>query len=135
MLRCRFVQSFLGLAGLNPAAVARGLRAGCRTILLQASAVSEFQYHNGGAVWGRLRVGQALTLVREPRHPYDENAVRVEWLGHKLGYVPPPENHVVARLLDRGEKLIARIVELNDENSNSWEWEWARVRFEILLER
>jgi hypothetical protein len=83
--------------------------------------------------WGGLRVGETLTLVREPCNPYDAKAVRVEWLGHKLGYVPRMENHAVAQLLDRGAKLSARIVELKDER-DSWEWEWERVRFEVLLE-
>ena len=136
MLSCRFVQSFLGLAGLKltPDGVAIAKRGQRRSILLQTSPVAEFQYHSGNAVWGGMRVGQALTLVREPLNPYDAKAVRVDWRGHKLGYVPRTENHAVAQLLDRGEKLSARIVELNDENSDSWEWEWERVRFEVLLE-
>jgi hypothetical protein len=96
--------------------------------------VAEFQYHNGAAVWGSLRMGQALTLVREPHHPCDKNAVRVDWLGHKLGYVPRTANHCIARRLDRGERVAARIVGLNDESSRSWEWKWARVWFEITAD-
>lgn len=134
MPRRRFTQSILGLVGLAIPASATSKPARRRTNLLQALPVAEFQYHNGEAVWGELRVGQPLTLVREPWNPYDEKAVRVEWLGHKLGYVPRTENDRVAQLLDRGEKLFARIVELNDENTGSWEWEWERVRFEIVME-
>ena len=32
--------------------------------------------------------GAALSLVREPDNAYDPRAVRVDWQGHKLGYVP-----------------------------------------------
>src|SRR5689334_23732236 len=54
----------------------------------------------------------ALDLVREPENPHDANAVRVEWRGRKLGYVPRRDNrseehtselqsqfHLVCRLL------------------------------------
>lgn len=135
MMRRAFLWSPARLTELAalPAPAAAGARP--RGLLLQTSPVAEFQYHNGKAMWGGLRVGQALTLVREPRNPYDEKAVRVDWNGYQLGYVPRTENDMIAQLLDRGEKLSARIVELNDENSNSWEWEWERVRFEIVLEK
>lgn len=132
MLCRRFTQSILGVVDLASPSFATGEPPGRRTIFLQTSPVAEFQYHNGEAVWGELRVGQPLTLVREPR-PHDTSAVRVEWRGHKFGYVPRIENHAVAQLLDRGEKLSARIVELKNRN-DSWEWEWERVRFEVLLE-
>lgn len=134
MRRRGFIQSILGVNGLGRVAPAIGATTVRRVIRIQISPVAEFQYHNGEAVWGGMRVGQALTLVREPHNPCDAKAVRVDWLGHKLGYVPRTENHAVAELLDRGEKLSVRIVELNDGNSDSWEWEWERVRFEVLLE-
>jgi hypothetical protein len=35
-----------------------------------------------------LAVGSLLTLVREPENPYDPNAIRVEFNGKKLGYIP-----------------------------------------------
>ena len=55
--------------------------------------------------------------------------MRVDWEGHKLGYVPRIENHAVSQLLDRGEKLSARIVELKQSRDP-----WERIRFEVLLE-
>ena len=47
MLRCRFAQSFLGLAGLNLTSAASGMQVKSRTIVLQTSPVADFQYHNG----------------------------------------------------------------------------------------
>jgi hypothetical protein len=97
-------------------------------ILLQDSPLAGFQYHAGKAMWPQMRVGDALTLVREADNPYDGNAVRVEWQGHKIGYVPRRENAGVARLLDRGQALEARIARLAEVRDP-----WSRVRFEIFV--
>ncbi len=97
-------------------------------ILLQDSPLAGFQYHAGKAVWSQLRVGDALTLVREPDNAHDARAVRVEWQGRKIGYVPRRENADVARLMDAGQRLTARITRLADVRDP-----WSRVRFEILI--
>jgi hypothetical protein len=97
-------------------------------ILLQDSPLAGFQYHAGKTLWPRMQVGDALTLVREQDNPHDAKAVRVEWEGHKIGYVPRRENSDVARLLDRGQVLTARIVRLAEVRDP-----WSRVRFEILV--
>jgi hypothetical protein len=97
-------------------------------ILLQDSPLAGFQYHAGKVLWPQMQVGDALTLVREPDNPHDARAVRVEWQGHKIGYVPRRENADVARLLDRGQILTARIVRLAEVRDP-----WSRVRFEILV--
>jgi hypothetical protein len=97
-------------------------------ILLQDSPLAGFQYHVGKKLWPQMQVGDALTLVREPDNPHDARAVRVEWRGHKLGYVPRRENADVARLMDGGQTLTARIARLAEVRDP-----WARVRFEILI--
>lgn len=97
-------------------------------ILLQDSPLAGFQYHAGKALWPRMQVGDALTLVREPDNPHDARAVRVEWQGHKIGYVPRRENADVARFMDDGRTLVARIVRLAEVRDP-----WSRVRFEILI--
>lgn len=97
-------------------------------ILLQDSPLAGFQYHAGKVVWSELRVGDALTLTREPDNPHDARAVRVDWRGHKLGYVPRRENADVARLLDNGQPLAARISRLAEGRDP-----WSRVRFEVLM--
>ena len=96
-------------------------------ILIQDSPLAGFQFHAGKTVWKELRLGDELGLVREPDNPHDPRAVRVDWRGHKLGYVPRRENADVARLLDRGAPLAARISRLT-ASRNPWE----RVRFEVL---
>jgi hypothetical protein len=97
-------------------------------ILLQDSPLAGFQYHAGKTLWPQMQVGDALTLVREPDNIHDAKAVRVEWQGHKIGYVPRRENADVARFMDGGQTLVARIVRLAEVRDP-----WSRVRFEILV--
>lgn len=76
---------------------------------LLCSQVAGFHYAHGPQVLDRLDPGDALTLAREPENPHDHLAVRIEWNGAKLGYVPRTGNAAIARLLDGGETLSARI--------------------------
>ncbi len=97
-------------------------------ILIQSSPVAGFQFHEGRQLWDQLKVDDALALVREPDNPHDARAVRVEWKGHLLGYVPRAQNDAVARQLDRGNKLEARIVRLTRSRDP-----WKRIEFEVFL--
>ena len=97
-------------------------------ILLQDSPLAGFQYHAGKQLWSQMRVGDVLTLAREPDNVYDAKAVRVEWQGHKIGYVPRRDNSDVARFMDGGQILVARINRLAEVRDP-----WSRVRFEILI--
>ena len=81
-------------------------------ILLQVSLTAGLRYHDAKAVWDRLQAGDAVALIREPLNPYDVNAVSIEWNGHKLGYIPRTDNRAVARQMDRGNRLQARITKL-----------------------
>jgi hypothetical protein len=84
-------------------------RAGHVRMLVQSSLLAGFRHAAADEVWTELRKGDALDLVREPGNGFDANAIRVEWHGHKLGYVPRRENAALAWALDRGETLRARI--------------------------
>ena len=97
-------------------------------ILVQSSPVAGFQFHEGKQVWDQLKVGDALMLVREPDNAHDARAVRVEWNGHMLGYVPRAQNDALARQLDRGNRLEARIVRLTKHRDP-----WKRIEFEVFL--
>ncbi len=98
-------------------------------ILVQSSPLAGSQFHALKHLHSGLRPGDRLDLVREPDNPHDPMAVRVEWRGHKLGYVPRKENRAVAAALDRGEPLAARISRLRDDPDP-----WKRLEFEILME-
>lgn len=97
-------------------------------ILLQNSPLAGFRYYEGKQLWSEMKVGDPLQLVREPDNSHDPNAVRVEWQGHKLGYVPRADNEALARFMDRGSKAEARITRLKKSRNP-----WQRMEFEVYL--
>ena len=119
----RFAASLALLLALTPACAAEA------RIIVQQSPLAGFQYYDGKVLWDNMRVGDPLTLVREPQNPHDSNAVRVEWKGQPLGYVPRRDNSDVARQMDRGVPAQARIVRLKEARNP-----WQRVEFEIFVE-
>lgn len=96
--------------------------------VLQTSPLAGFQYHAGRAVFPLLRVGDPLSLLREPDNPHDPRAIRVEWRGVPLGYVPRLDNLDLARLMDRGVKMGGRILHLEKTRNP-----WRRVLMEIYV--
>lgn len=111
------------------AALAAPAAAAEARIIVQESPLAGFQYYEGKALWEMMRVGDALRLVREPQNPHDANAVRIEWRGEMLGYLPRRENADVARQMDLGAPVKARVVRLTEARNP-----WHRVRFEVYVE-
>ncbi len=102
--------------------------AGAIKVLVQSSPLAGFQYHEGEALWAQMREGDALALVREPGNPHDANAVRVEWRGRMLGYLPRAENRSVAAEMDRGARVEARIARLAEHRNP-----WRRLLIEVFV--
>ncbi len=63
------------------------------------------------------------------RAPHDANAVRIDWRGRRLGYVPRRENAAVAWGLDRGAPLRARVSRLAEHPNPA-----RRIEFEVYIE-
>lgn len=97
-------------------------------VLVQSSALAGFQFYAGQALWDEIKVGDALVLVREPENSHDKRAVRVEWRGRKLGYLPRKENRAVAEEMDRGGKVEARIAKLLRHRDP-----WKRIEVEVFV--
>lgn len=97
-------------------------------IILQTSPLAGFQYHAGRALFPLLAPGDHLALWRESDNPHDPKAVRVEWRGAMLGYVPRADNLDLARLMDSGTQVEGRIVHLQKARDP-----WRRVLFEVLI--
>ena len=98
-------------------------------LLVQSSPLAGFRYGEASEVLPLMRAGDALELVREAENPHDPNAVRVEWRGRKLGYVPRRENAALAWGLDRGTTLRARISRLAEHPNPA-----RRIEFEVYIE-
>jgi len=97
-------------------------------ILLQSSPLAGFRYYEGKRLWSEMKVGDPLQLVREHENTHDPKAVRVDWQGHKLGYVPRADKEALARFMDRGSKAEARITRLKKSRDP-----WQRMEFEVYL--
>jgi hypothetical protein len=99
-----------------------------RTVLIQESPIAGFQFHRGEAILPELHAGEELSLVRESFNRHDLDAVAVYFRNDKLGYVPRADNSAIAQMLDRGERLEARITQLLDDSDP-----WSRIRIGIFL--
>lgn len=96
--------------------------------ILQTSPVAGFQHYAGPALFPLMRVGDALTLGREPDNPHDARAVRVFWHGVQIGYAPRVDNGDLARFMDQGVQVEGRIVHLQVSRDP-----WKRVLMEVLI--
>ena len=98
-------------------------------LLVQSSPLAGFRYGEAAAVMPLMQAGDALELVREQDNPHDPDAVRVQWRGRKLGYVPRRQNAALAWGLDRGTPMRARVSRLDDHPNPA-----RRIEFEVYIE-
>ncbi|GAB4059697.1 HIRAN domain-containing protein [Uliginosibacterium sediminicola] len=98
-------------------------------VRVQSVTVAGLAYHQGAAVWSQLKIGDALSLVHEADNAHDAWAVRVDWQGRTLGYLPREQSAPIAAALDHGRRLTARIAQLR-EHPNPRE----RILIEVFVE-
>lgn len=98
-------------------------------MLLYRAPLAGAQYHELGPLAAQIKVGDLLQLVREPGNRHDEKAIRVEWQGRLLGYVPRADNRGLATAMDAGERLSGRVIRILDDSDP-----WRRLQFDIYLE-
>jgi hypothetical protein len=110
------------------ACLALPARAESIRVLVQSSPLAGFQFYAGRELWDEMKAGDVLVLVREADNAHDANAVRIEWRGRKLGYLPRAENRAVAAEMDRGGKVEARIAKLKRHRDP-----WKRVEVEVYV--
>ncbi len=110
------------------ACLALPARAESIKVLVQSSPLAGFQFYAGRELWEEMKAGDALALVREPENRHDANAVRVEWRGRKLGYLPRAENRAVAAEMDRGGQVEARVARLARHRDP-----WRRILVEVFV--
>ena len=75
-----------------------------------------------------LTVGARLKLQREPRNEFDRSAIAIyNASNYHLGYVPKIKNEVLAKLLDAGKNLSAKLI------AKQWNGSWLKLDIEIFL--
>ncbi len=116
------------MAFLVSACLALPAQAESIKVLVQSSPLAGFQFYAGKALWDEMKEGDALALIREPDNAHDANAIRVEWRGRKLGYLPRAENRAVSAEMDRGGQVEARIAGLHRHRDP-----WKRILVEVFV--
>lgn len=96
-------------------------------LLVQSAPLAGLRYYEASAVWPELARGDELELVRDSSNEHDGNAIRVQWRGHMLGYVPRRANGTLSWALDRGDVLRARIGSLKQQRA-------LRIEIEVFVE-
>ena len=97
-------------------------------IVVQQAPLAGFVHYDGRAVWDQMKPGDRLALVREPANVHDPQAIRIEWQGHVLGYLPRRDNADLARQMDLGARPEARVTRLDKAKNGRH-----RVAYEISV--
>ena len=77
--------------------------------------IAGFQYYKGADIEHFLKENDHLSLKRQAQNPHDCYAIEVYREGAKLGYLPRKENKIVARMMDQGINVKARIIKIDQE--------------------
>jgi len=73
-----------------------------------------------------IRVGDELSLKREPSNVHDERAIEVYKGRCKIGYIPRKYNPVIAKMMDQDVKVIAKV-----EHVDAAAPPWERVKIKV----
>ena len=79
------------------------------TYILPALALADTNHYLGTELRRRIKVGDPLTLIHEPANPTDSSSVRVHWQDQLIGYLPDPQNELIAALLSQGSPLTSYV--------------------------
>ncbi len=96
------------------AAIQGGLRPPIPTMLAPLETyIAGTCYYQADEVRHLLSPSDHLILRRQPTNPYDSNAIEIFTTDNiKLGYVPAAVNQPYAELMDQGEQVKAKIVDV-----------------------
>ena len=99
-----------------------------REILLVECQIAGTGYRELKSAEAGLVPDASLVLKREPDNAHDRLAIMVfDEAGTHLGYVPRAKNEALARLMDAGKWLFAKL------ESKCWEGDWLQVEMQIYL--
>jgi hypothetical protein len=92
--------------------------------------IAGVQHHQIHEVLAELTEDEILDLVPEPTNSYDPNAVRIEFNGVMLGYVPKKFSAEISAMLETSE-LLCTITTLNKAAKP---WEMCEVEIVPIIE-
>ena len=117
------------LSLLNRAGIAAALpQPFARDILLLECHIAGTAYRDLSTIEPVLRAGDELILRREPDNDHDTLAIQILTADSAyLGYVPRAKNEPLARLMDAGKFLLAKLTEKSRENR------WLKINVQIFM--
>lgn len=97
-------------------------------IFLIECKVAGTSYLNLKEIEPNLQIDEILLTRREPGNEFDEFAILIlTQKGEKLGYVPRDKNEILARLMDAGKLVIAKIV------WKKWIGNWLNITMNLYM--
>jgi hypothetical protein len=97
-------------------------------IMLVECQVAGTSFRDLEAIDPGLTAGTLLPLKREPGNAHDPLAIMIlTESGHHLGYVPRVKNEALARLMDAGKFLFARL------EAKAWQGSWLKAEVRVFL--
>ena len=81
-----------------------------------------------GANGASLSVPLPFTFEREPGNLFDAWAIRVFAGGDRLGFVPCDQNEIIARLMDGGKSIGAKVTAMEKIGR------WNKIHMEVYLD-
>lgn len=100
-----------------------------REIRLSSPYIAGFQYYKGLELDQILKENDRLILKREKQNTHDRYAIEVFSGSNKLGYLPREENKIIARMMDQGMTVKARIIKIKPEDHP-----YRRIKAEVFYE-
>ncbi len=99
-----------------------------REIMLIECHIAGTTHRDVKSIEAALTPGTLLVLQREPANEHDPLAILIlTEAGETLGYVPRAKNEALARLMDAGKLLFARL------EAKGWQGDWLKVEVRIYL--
>ena len=79
-------------------------------------------------LYPKMEPGQVLRMQRNPKNPYDQCAIALDYDKTRIGYVPRELNLIISRLMDAGKAFFCRIdqVDLVDDY-------WVKIMAKIYM--
>ena len=67
--------------------------------------------HHAYAMYARqIEPGDEIILDRDVGNRYDDFAIRASYEGEQIGWIPKGQNEIIARLLDAGLDIRAKVI-------------------------
>jgi len=99
-----------------------------KEIFLIECKVAGTSYLNLSEIEPNLLIDEILLTRREPENQFDEFAILIlTQKGEKLGYVPRNQNEILARLMDAGKLILAKIVD------KKWVGNWLNITMSVFM--